>query len=62
MNINILKEFKLIFYKKIIFNCIYINYTYKITLIYIYIYIFLFYHFFKSFFKHSHQYFCQNIH
>ena len=41
MNINILKEFKLIFLKKklikIIFDCIYINYIYKITLIYIFL-------------------------
>ena len=49
MNINILNEFKLIFYKKlinIIFNHIYVNYTYKITLISAFLLILLF---FKSF-------------
>ena len=47
MNINILKEFKLFFiYKKlinIIFNCIYVNYTYKITLICVFFHILSFF-------------------
>ena len=51
MNINILKEFKLIFYKNlinIIFSHTYINYTYKITLIYIFL---LFFNHFLEFFQ-----------
>ena len=44
MNINILKGFKLIFYKVLI-NIIF-NYTYKITLIYV---LLLIYHFLKIF-------------
>ena len=49
MNINILKEFRLIFYKNlinIIFNHSYINYTFKITLT---LYFILFYHFLEFF-------------
>ena len=49
ININILKEFKLIFYKNlinIIFNLTYINYIYKITLIFV---LFLIWSFFENF-------------
>ena len=57
MNINILKEFKLIFFNKklinIIFNHTYVNYTYKITLIYEFL---LILSFFESFFKQFNEF------
>ena len=37
MNINILNEFELVFFINIIFNSIYVNWTYKITLIHIFL-------------------------
>ena len=49
MNINILKEFKLIFYKNLI-NITYINYTYKITLICVFLLILSFFESFLNIF------------
>ena len=60
MNINILNEFNLIFYKnliKIIFNYIYINYTYKITLIRVFLLILSFKKKLKHFYEFARSYY-----
>ena len=69
MNINILKEFNLIFLIKIniIYNRIYVNYTYKRTLICVFLLILSFFLSFLNIFMNFelflfYRYFCQNIH